>query len=239
MVDAVRAVVGLPDPVGQVVRGTTRPNGLLIEQVREPLGVVAVVYEARPNVTVDVAALCLKSGNAAVLRGSSVAAHDERRDRRHHRRGADRPGRGARARGAADPRQLARRGDRAADRRRSTWTCWSPVAGRACWRPSASTRRCPSSSTATGTATSTWTRPPIPSMATSIIVNAKTSRPSVCNAAETLLVHEAIAPTWLPDALGELHKLGVVVRGGRAGRARSGRMPSRPPRATGPPSTST
>ena len=75
MAHAVRAVIALPDPVGQVVRGTVRPNGLLIEQVREPLGVVAVVYEARPNVTVDVAALCLKSGNAAVLRGSSVAAH--------------------------------------------------------------------------------------------------------------------------------------------------------------------
>src|SRR5215813_8282060 len=75
MVNAVRAVIGLPDPAGQVIRGSTRPNGLLIEQVREPLGVVAVVYEARPNVTVDVAALCLKSGNAAVLRGSSVAAH--------------------------------------------------------------------------------------------------------------------------------------------------------------------
>ena len=73
--NAVRAVAALPDPVGQVTRGTARPNGLLIEQVREPLGVVAVVYEARPNVTVDVAALCLKSGNAAVLRGSSIAAH--------------------------------------------------------------------------------------------------------------------------------------------------------------------
>jgi len=75
MANAVRTVMGLPDPVGQVTRGTMRPNGLLIEQVREPLGVIAVVYEARPNVTVDVAALCLKSGNAAVLRGSSIAAH--------------------------------------------------------------------------------------------------------------------------------------------------------------------
>ena len=74
MANAVRAVVALPDPVGQVTNGTTRPNGLLIEHVREPLGVVAVVYEARPNVTVDVAALCLKSANAAVLRGSSIAS---------------------------------------------------------------------------------------------------------------------------------------------------------------------
>jgi len=74
MVNSIRTVVGLPDPVGEVVQGAVRPNGLLIERVREPLGVVAVIYEARPNVTADVAALCLKSGNAAVLRGSSVAA---------------------------------------------------------------------------------------------------------------------------------------------------------------------
>src|SRR5262249_48633699 len=75
MVNAIRTVVGLPDPVGHVVSGSVRPNGLMIERIREPLGVVAVIYEARPNVTADVAALCLKSGNAAVLRGSSVAAH--------------------------------------------------------------------------------------------------------------------------------------------------------------------
>jgi glutamate-5-semialdehyde dehydrogenase len=75
MVKALRTMVDLPDPVGQVVSGGQRPNGLVIERVREPLGVVAVIYEARPNVTADVAALCLKSGNAAVLRGSSIAAH--------------------------------------------------------------------------------------------------------------------------------------------------------------------
>ncbi|HEX7994687.1 MAG TPA: aldehyde dehydrogenase family protein, partial [Streptosporangiaceae bacterium] len=78
MANAVRTVAALPDPVGQVTRGTTRPNGLLIEQVREPLGVVAVVYEARPNVTVDVAALCLKSGNACILRGGSESIHSNR-----------------------------------------------------------------------------------------------------------------------------------------------------------------
>ena len=74
-------------------------------------------------------------------------------------------------------------------------------------------------------------------MATSIIVNAKTSRPSVCNAAETLLVHEDIAASWLPEALGELHKLGVVVRGDERVTRRSGRTPSRPATATGAPST--
>ena len=73
--DAVRAIAALPDPVGEVIDGHRLPNGLDVRKVRVPLGVVAVVYEARPNVTVDAAALCLKSGNAIVLRGSSSAAH--------------------------------------------------------------------------------------------------------------------------------------------------------------------
>ncbi|MBA2644873.1 MAG: aldehyde dehydrogenase family protein, partial [Solirubrobacterales bacterium] len=73
--DGVRAVAALPDPVGEVIDGHRLPNGLDVRKVRVPLGVVAVVYEARPNVTIDAAALCLKSGNAIVLRGSSMAAH--------------------------------------------------------------------------------------------------------------------------------------------------------------------
>nr|WP_244317789.1 glutamate-5-semialdehyde dehydrogenase [Streptomyces chryseus] len=75
MTSAIRTIIDLQDPVGQVVKGWTRPNGIHIDQVREPLGVVAVIYEARPNVTAEVAALCLKSGNSAVLRGSSIAMH--------------------------------------------------------------------------------------------------------------------------------------------------------------------
>ena len=75
MADGVRAIAALPDPVGEVIDGQRLPNGLDVAKVRVPLGVVAVVYEARPNVTIDAAALCLKSGNAIVLRGSSSAAH--------------------------------------------------------------------------------------------------------------------------------------------------------------------
>ncbi|MDP9293375.1 MAG: gamma-glutamyl-phosphate reductase, partial [Actinomycetota bacterium] len=75
MADGVRAIAALPDPVGEVIDGVRLPNGLDVRKVRVPLGVVAVVYEARPNVTIDAAALCLKSGNAVVLRGSSSAAH--------------------------------------------------------------------------------------------------------------------------------------------------------------------
>jgi gamma-glutamyl phosphate reductase len=75
MADGVRKIVSLPDPVGEVMDGFRLPNGIDVRKVRVPLGVVAVVYEARPNVTIDAAALCLKSGNAVVLRGSSSAAH--------------------------------------------------------------------------------------------------------------------------------------------------------------------
>ena len=212
MVSAVRAVVGLPDPVGQVVRGTTRPNGLLIEQVREPLGVVAVVYEARPNVTVDVAALCLKSGNAAVLRGSSVAAATN----------------GAIADIIAEVLagqdevpahavQLIRDNSRDAVIELLTADEYVdllvPRGGQSLLATVREHATVPVVIDGDGNCHVYVDASADPELATSIIVNAKTSRPSVCNAAETLLVHEAIAPTWLAEALGELHKLGVVVRG--------------------------
>jgi glutamate-5-semialdehyde dehydrogenase len=212
MANAVRTVVALPDPVGQVTRGTTRPNGLLIEQVREPLGVVAVVYEARPNVTVDVAALCLKSGNAAVLRGSSIAAHTN---------GAIADLIGAVLRGQrAIPEhavQLIR--DNSRDSVIELMTADEhvdllvPRGGQSLLQTVRENATVPVVIDGDGNCHVYVDASADPVMATSIVVNAKTSRPSVCNAAETLLVHEQIAPAWLPDALGELHKLGVVVRG--------------------------
>ena len=212
MVNAVRAVVALPDPVGQVIRGTVRPNGLLIEQVREPLGVVAVVYEARPNVTVDVAALCLKSGNAAVLRGSSVAAHtngaiaDLIAD---VLRGQDEV--------PAHAVQLIRDNSRDAVIELLTADEYVdllvPRGGQSLLQTVREHATVPVVIDGDGNCHVYVDASADPVMARNIVVNAKTSRPSVCNAAETLLVHEEIAPSWLPDALSELHKLGVVVRG--------------------------
>ncbi len=212
MANAVRTVAALPDPVGQVTRGTTRPNGLLIEQVREPLGVVAVVYEARPNVTVDVAALCLKSGNAAVLRGSSIAAHTN---------GAIADLIGAVLRGqSAVPEhavQLIRDNSRAAVIELLTADKYVdllvPRGGQSLLQTVRENATVPVVIDGDGNCHVYVDASADPVMAASIIVNAKTSRPSVCNAAETLLVHEQIAPAWLPDALSELHKLGVIVRG--------------------------
>ena len=218
MVGAVRAVIALPDPVGQVTRGSTRPNGLLIEQVREPLGVVAVVYEARPNVTVDVAALCLKSGNAAVLRGSSIAAHTNGAI-------ADLIGQVLRGQEAVPQHavQLIRDNSREAVVELLTADdavdLLVPRGGRGLLDTVREHATVPVVIDGDGNCHVYVDASADPAMATSIIVNAKTSRPSVCNAAETLLVHEQIAAGWLPGALGELHKLGVVVRGDHQVRA--------------------
>ncbi len=212
MVNAIGTVVGLPDPVGQVLRGAVRPNGLLIEQVREPLGVVAVVYEARPNVTVDVAALCLKSGNAAVLRGSSVAA-------RTNGAIADLIDGVLSGQDAvpAHAVQLIRDNSRDAVIELLTADEYVdllvPRGGQSLLATVREHATVPVVIDGDGNCHVYVDSSADPGMATSIIVNAKTSRPSVCNAAETLLVHADIAESWLPDALGELHKLGVVIRG--------------------------
>jgi glutamate-5-semialdehyde dehydrogenase len=212
MANAVRVVIDLPDPVGQVTAGNTRPNGLLIERIREPLGVVAVIYEARPNVTVDVAALCLKSGNAAVLRGSSVAMHTNAAI-------ADLITDVLRGQDEVPEHAVQLIRDNSRDTVIELLTADQyvdllvPRGGPSLLASVREHATVPVVIDGDGNCHVYVDASADPQMATSIIVNAKTSRPSVCNAAETLLVHAAIAKTWLPDALGELHKLGVVVRG--------------------------
>jgi glutamate-5-semialdehyde dehydrogenase len=212
MANAVRVVIDLPDPVGQVTAGTMRPNGLLIEHIREPLGVVAVIYEARPNVTVDVAALCLKSGNAAVLRGSSIAAQTNAAIAdliTEVLRGQDEV--------PVHAVQLIRDNSRDTVIELLTASQYVdllvPRGGPSLLATVREHATVPVVIDGDGNCHVYVDASADPQMATSIIVNAKTSRPSVCNAAETLLVDAAIAKAWLPDALGELHKLGVVVRG--------------------------
>ena len=211
MVKALRAMVDLPDPVGQVVSGATRPNGLVIERVREPLGVVAVIYEARPNVTADVAALCLKSGNAAVLRGSSIAAHTNAAI-------AD-VITGALSRQDEVPVhavQLIRDHSREAVIELLTASDYVdllvPRGGRGLLDTVRQHATVPVVIDGDGNCHIYVDASADPAIATSVVVNAKTSRPSVCNAAETLLVHADIAEAWLPEVLGELDKRGVVLR---------------------------
>ncbi|MFB7464878.1 glutamate-5-semialdehyde dehydrogenase [Streptomyces sp. NPDC056224] len=212
MTKAIRTIVDLPDPVGSVVQGWTRPNGLQIQQVREPLGVVAVIYEARPNVTADVAALCLKTGNAAVLRGSSIAQHTNAAIAdvltEVLRRQEDVPD---------DAVQLIRDTSREAAlellRADEYVDLLVPRGGPGLIKTVQENATVPTVIDGDGNCHVYVDATADPAMATDIVINGKTSRPSVCNAVETLLVHADLAADWLPKTLDALQGLGVEIRG--------------------------
>ncbi|WP_028813469.1 glutamate-5-semialdehyde dehydrogenase [Streptomyces flavidovirens] len=207
----VRDVAGLPDPVGEVVRGSTLPNGIDLRQVRVPLGVVGIIYEARPNVTVDAAALCLKSGNAVLLRGSSSAYASNTAlvgVLRDAIAGADLP---------ADAVQLvpgeSRDSVRELMRARGLVDVLIPRGGASLIRTVVEESTVPVIETGTGNCHVYVDAEADLDMAVDILVNSKAQRPSVCNAAETLLVHQDIADAFLPRALDALAEAGVTVHG--------------------------
>ncbi|CAM5547449.1 glutamate-5-semialdehyde dehydrogenase [Streptomyces abikoensis] len=207
----VRDVVALPDPVGEVVRGSTLPNGIDLRQVRVPLGVVGIIYEARPNVTVDAAALCLKSGNAVLLRGSSSAYASNTalvRVIRDAVGGAGLP---------ADAVQLvpgeSRDSVRELMRARGMVDVLIPRGGASLIRTVVEESTVPVIETGTGNCHVYVDAQADLDMAVDILVNSKAQRVSVCNAAETLLVHQDIAGEFLPKALAALAKAGVTVHG--------------------------
>ncbi|MFD8299281.1 glutamate-5-semialdehyde dehydrogenase [Streptomyces bauhiniae] len=212
MVRAIRVITGLPDPVGLGVGRQERPNGLVIEQVREPLGVVAVIYEARPNVTADVAALCLKSGNAAVLRGSSIAYHSNAAIIEVLQEALA---------GVEDVpdnavqliHDVSREAALELLRAKGYIDLLVPRGGPELIRTVEENATVPTVIDGDGNCHTYVDATADREMATAIVVNAKTSRPSVCNAMETLLVHRDLAEEWLPGALDELKGLGVEVRG--------------------------
>ncbi|MEU6675993.1 glutamate-5-semialdehyde dehydrogenase [Streptomyces sp. NPDC046925] len=205
----VRDVAALPDPVGEVVRGSTLPNGIDLRQVRVPLGVVGIIYEARPNVTVDAAALCLKSGNAVLLRGSSSAYESNTalvrvlRDAVH---GAGLP---------ADAVQLVpgenRDSVRELMRARGLVDVLIPRGGASLIKTVVEESTVPVIETGTGNCHVYVDADADLEMAVDILINSKAQRPSVCNAAETLLVHADIADAFLPRALDALAEAGVTV----------------------------
>jgi glutamate-5-semialdehyde dehydrogenase len=215
---AVRHVASLPDPVGESVRGYTLPNGLDLRQVRVPLGVVGIIYEGRPNVTVDAAALTLKSGNAVVLRGSS-SAYDSNTALVEVMRSAltELP---------ADAVQLVPGRDRDSVkylmRARGLVDVLIPRGGAALINSVVEESTVPVIETGVGNCHVYVDADADLDMAVNILVNAKTHRPSVCNAAETVLVHRDIAPTFLPRALEALRDKGVTVHGDDDVRAYSG-----------------
>ncbi|TMK82977.1 MAG: glutamate-5-semialdehyde dehydrogenase [Actinobacteria bacterium] len=215
MANGLRKVAALADPVGEVVEGWTRPNGLVIEKVRVPLGVVAIVYENRPNVTSDAFGLCLKSGNAAFLRGSSSALRSNIAIANVLREGLTKAGLPADAlvlvedasyQVATEFMQL-----------RQFIDCLIPRGGPSLIKAVLENATVPYVIDGDGNCHVYVDRHADLDQALDIVVNAKTQRPSVCNAAESLIVHEAVANEFLPRAARALE--GVELVGDDASRA--------------------
>jgi glutamate-5-semialdehyde dehydrogenase len=208
--DGARAVATLPDPVGEVLDGRRLPNGLDVRRVRVPLGVIAVVYESRPNVTIDCAALCLKSGNAIVLRGSSSAIHSNAVLTEIVRDAVAEAGLPAAAvslvagGGRAELAELATQ--------REYVDLIIPRGGEGLKKALMDVATVPVIYAAAGVCHTFVDASADVANAVEIAVNAKAQRPSACNAMETLLVHRDIAGSFLPVALPALRAAGVALR---------------------------
>lgn len=209
--DAVRKIVDLEDPVGLVEGGKVMPNGLRIEKVRVPMGVVGMIYEARPNVTVDAAVLCLKAGNCCLLRGGKEAIHSNTALATVMRRALEETGL------PADAVVLVEDTSRESANEMMTLNQYLdvliPRGGAGLIRSVVEHSTVPVIATGVGNCHVYVDSDAGLDMAAAIINNAKTSRPSVCNAAETLLVHRDVAQTFLPKAKKLLDEHQVQLRG--------------------------
>ena len=218
----VRTIAALPDPVGETIEGHRLPNGLDVRKVRVPLGVVAVVYEARPNVTIDCSALCLKSGNAIVLRGSSMAAHSNAVLAGIARDAVVSAGVPAGAvslvagGGRDELRELATQSD--------TVDLIIPRGGEGLKAALKEHATIPVIYAASGNCHVFVDSSADLDNAVDIAVNAKVQRPGVCNAMETLLVHRDVAADYLPRALSALREQGVELRADGRARAAAGEL---------------
>jgi glutamate-5-semialdehyde dehydrogenase len=219
----VRDIVALPDPVGEVIEGRRLANGLEVRKVRVPLGVIAVVYEARPNVTIDAAALCLKSGNAIVLRGSSMAAHS------NAVLASVAIEAGLAAGLPEGAMSLVAGGGHEELAELATQTgvidLIIPRGGEGLKNALKGVATVPVMYAASGNCHVYVDATASLEEALAITLNAKVQRPSVCNAAETLLVHVAVAEEFLPVALSALADSGVELRGDVPTQAHSGGVP--------------
>lgn len=209
--DALRELAGLPDPVGEVVRGSTLPNGLRLRQLRVPMGVVGMIYEARPNVTVDAAGLALKSGNAVILRGGSAAASSNEVIVAVLARALEAQGLPGDLVQSIDAH--GRPGAVALMHARGLVDVLVPRGGADLIRTVVRESTVPVIETGVGNVHVYVDASADRAMALEILLNAKTQRVGVCNAAETLLVHADAAEDFLPAALAALGEAGVVVHG--------------------------
>lgn len=215
--EAAREIIALPDPIGKVISGTTRPNGLLIEKVTVPLGVIAVIFEARPNVTVDAAALCLKSGNTVILRGGKEAISSNKAMTQIMRQAI------ARAGLPEDCIQLvedtSRESATALMRLNGYVDVLIPRGGAGLISACVQNATVPVIETGTGNCHIYVDKDADINKAVEIIYNAKTSRPSVCNACESLVIHSEIAERVLPLIKTRLDEKGVVIHADERARA--------------------
>ena len=210
MVEGLRELAALPDPVGDVVRGWSNANGVQVRQVRVPFGVVGIIYEARPNVTADAGGICLKSGNAALLRGSSSAAESNAAIVEALRAGLVDAGLPADAiQLVPGPREVT--GELMAAR--GLVDVLIPRGGAGLIDTVVRNSQVPVIETGVGNCHIFVDADADEQMALAVVINAKTQRPSVCNAAETLLVHADIADSFVPKVLDALVEHGVTVHG--------------------------
>ncbi|MDR3360257.1 MAG: glutamate-5-semialdehyde dehydrogenase, partial [Bifidobacteriaceae bacterium] len=207
MVESLRELAALADPVGEVVRGSTLPNGLRLRQVRVPMGVVGMIYEARPNVTCDAAGLGLKSGNAVILRGGGAAERTNKAIIGILRQAVADSGLPADAIQTID--QYGRAGVRALMRARGLVDLLVPRGGASLIQTVVREAKVPVIETGVGNCHVYVDGAADLGQALAIVLNSKTQRPSVCNAAETLLVDQAVAAEFLPQALAALAERGV------------------------------
>ena len=224
MAEGLRDVAALPDPVGEVVRGSTLANGLELRQVRVPFGVVGIIYEARPNVTADAAGICLKSGNAVLLRGSSSARRSNTAIvavLREAAQGAGLP---------ADVVQLVpgegHEAAKALMRARGLVDVLIPRGGAGLIRSVVEESTVPVIETGVGNCHVYVDRDADLDRALAIVLNAKTHRPSVCNAAESLLVHADVAEAFVPRVVAALQDAGVTVHGDETFARQDGVVPA-------------
>lgn len=211
MIEGLRQIAAMPDPIGELTATKIRPNGMHVAQMRVPLGVIGIIYESRPNVTIDAAALCLKSGNAAILRGGSEALHSNLALGKvvsHGLKAAGLP---------ENAVQVIETPDRAAVGALITMTEFVdviiPRGGKSLIKRLAEEARVPMIKHLDGNCHVYVDEFADLSMAVDVAFNAKTYRYGVCGAMETLLVHQAIAPTFLPEIARALIAHGVELRG--------------------------
>ncbi|SCX10397.1 glutamate-5-semialdehyde dehydrogenase [Candidatus Aquiluna sp. UB-MaderosW2red] len=208
---AIREIIGLPDPIGENVSGKTLPNGLKLQQIRVPFGVIGVIYEARPNVTIDISALAIKSGNCVVLRGGSAASNSNAVLVELLQEGLVEAGLNPSAAQTVDP--FGRDGALQMMQARGLIDVLIPRGSAGLIKTVVEESKVPVIETGDGVVHMFLDDSANLEMSLALALNSKTQRPSVCNALETLLIHEAAAPRLLPKIGQELMAVGVKIHG--------------------------